>query len=331
MPSSAAARTARSRRSTIIGARPSESSSTSSTRQPRARQRAEREHLLLAAREQADAAFEMRLELGEQRQRAVEVAAADAEVLARREVHQHGALLRHHAEPLARAHVQRRVGARSEQPNVAAERAQLARERRDRRRLARAVRPEQRDHLARVDVEVEVTHDLDLPVPGAEALGLEAGGHAPYRAAPRVGGIVAVFRAEIRLDDARVVADRVGRALRDRVPEVERDDAVAGLQDQRHVVLDDEHADPAPRGQRADHAAELGRFVGVEARGGLVEQEHGRFGHERAGDADETRRHRATTTTAAASSTSPSCSSSTTSCTSAVGGRDAPAVNRSVR
>ena len=48
---------------------------------------------------------------------------------------------------------------------------------------------------------------------------------------------------------------------------------------------------PIPRraASRTDHVAELGRFVGVEARGGLVEQEHGRFGHERAGDADETR------------------------------------------
>ena len=111
----------------------------------------------------------------------------------------------------------------------------------------------------------------------------------PARAVRAGCRLVTVVRAEVRLDDARVVADRVGRALRDRVPEVERDDAVAGLQDQRHVVLDDEHADPAPRGQRTDHAAELGRFVGVEARGGLVEQEHGRFGHERAGDADEAR------------------------------------------
>ena len=246
MPSSAAARTARSRRSTIIGARPSESSSTRSTRQLAGEAASQREHLLLAARQQADAAFEMRLELGEQRQRAIEVAAADAQVLARREVHQHGSLLRHHSEPLPRAHVQRRVGARAEQPNVAAERAQLARERRDRRGLAGAVRPEQRDHLARVDVEVEVAHDLDLPVPGGEAVGLEARAHA---AGPRGAAgcrLVAASRAEVRLDDARVVADRVGRALRDRVPEVERDDAVAGLQDQRHVVLDDEHADPAP-------------------------------------------------------------------------------------
>ena len=51
----------------------------------------------------------------------------------------------------------------------------------------------------------------------------------------------------------------------------------------------DEHADPAPARHLADDAAELGRFVGVEAGGGLVEQEHGRFGHERARDADEAR------------------------------------------
>src|SRR5438477_12895304 len=37
----------------------------------------QREHLLLATREEADAAFEMRLELGEQRERTIEVAPAD--------------------------------------------------------------------------------------------------------------------------------------------------------------------------------------------------------------------------------------------------------------
>ena len=174
MPSSAAARTARSSRSTISGARPSESSSTSSSAAlPREAAR-QREHLLLAARQQPDAAIEMRFELGEQLDRAIDVAAADAQVLARREVHQHGALLRHHAEPLPGAHVQRRVGARAEQANVTAERAQLARQRRDRRRLAGTVRPEQRDDLARVDVQVEIADDLDVPVAGAEAVGLEA-------------------------------------------------------------------------------------------------------------------------------------------------------------
>ena len=44
----------------------------------------EREHLLLATRQQADAALEVRFELGEQRQRTVDVAPADAQVLARR-------------------------------------------------------------------------------------------------------------------------------------------------------------------------------------------------------------------------------------------------------
>src|SRR4029078_11763333 len=57
--------------------------------------------------------------------------------------------------------------------------AVLAGERRDSRGRAGPMRPEQRDHLARVDVEVEVAHDLDLPVPGAEAVGLEAHAHSP--------------------------------------------------------------------------------------------------------------------------------------------------------
>ena len=248
MPSSAAARTARSRRSTISGARPSESSSTSSSAALAGEAAGQREHLLLATRQQADAAVEVRFELGEQRQRTIEVAPADAQVLARREVHQHGSLLRHHAEPLPRAHVQRRVGARR-RATAPRRRARAARPRASRsswscrRRSARAARPprpRRRGGGGRARSRPSRTRRRGRRPRGTAVM------RRPSRCRP-VAGSSTSFGAEVRLDHARVVADRVGRALRDRVPEVERDDAIAGLQDQRHVVLDDEHADPAPR------------------------------------------------------------------------------------
>ena len=167
VPASAAARTARSKRSTMSGARPSDSSSTRRSRHCARETPSEREHLLLAARQEPDAAVEVRFELREQLHRAVNVAATDAQVLACGEVHQHGPLLRHDTESLASTNVQRRVGARAEEAHVAAEGAQLTRQRRDRRRLARAVRPEQCDHLALVDTQVEIAHDLDVAVTGA--------------------------------------------------------------------------------------------------------------------------------------------------------------------
>ena len=137
VPSSAAARTARNKRSTMSGARPSDSSSTSSSRHWRARHRASASICCWPPDRRPTRRSRCGFELREQRQRAVDVAPADAQVLARGEVHQHGALLRHHAEALPGAHVQRRVGARAEEAHLAAEGAQLARERRDRRRLAR--------------------------------------------------------------------------------------------------------------------------------------------------------------------------------------------------
>jgi hypothetical protein len=81
----------------------------------------EREHLLLPTRQQTDAALEVWLELGKQRQRTIEVAPADAQVLARGEVHEDGSFLRHHAEARARPHMEGGVGACAEQADVAAE------------------------------------------------------------------------------------------------------------------------------------------------------------------------------------------------------------------
>ena len=176
-PRSAAARTARRSRRTTSGARPSDSSSTRSSSRLGRERAGEREHLLLAARQQPGAAPEQRLQLGEQRRaRTLHVAAAQLQVRRRVERRDHRALLGDEAEPAPHEPVQRHAGGLAQHAHVAVERRQLAREREQRRRLARAVRAEQRDDLAGRHREVEVADGGEVAVPGPAA-------RAPRRAA----------------------------------------------------------------------------------------------------------------------------------------------------
>ena len=77
------------------------------------------------------------------------------------------------------------------------------------------------------------------------------------------------------------------RAVGDLAAEVEGDDAIAGVEDQRHVVLDDDDRDAVPVGEVADERGELAALVLVETGAGLVEQHDVRLGDDRAGDADQ--------------------------------------------
>jgi hypothetical protein len=54
-------------------------------------------------------------------------------------------------------------------------------------------------------------------------------------------------------------------------------------------VLDEQHGDAERRAQVGDRHRHLGRLGGVEARGGLVEQEQGGLAGERPGDVDALR------------------------------------------
>ena len=224
----------------------------------------------------------MRFQLREQLDGSVHVAAADPQVLAGRQLHEHGSLLRDDGQALAGPDVQRVVGVAVEKAHLAAERRQLPGHGAQRRRLAGTVGPEERDDLAGVHVQVEAVDDLDVAVAGPQPGGLEQRGHVVATVRLALGA------AEVGLDDAGVAAHLAGRALGDLPPEVEDDDAVAGLQQQRHVVLDDEDADAPSARRRPDRRAELGGLPAVEAGRRLVEQQHGRLGDERTGDADET-------------------------------------------
>jgi hypothetical protein len=133
----------------------------------------EGEHLLLAARQQPHPAVQVVLQLGEQLDGPTGVAPADPQVLGDGEVHEDGPLLGDDAEPPPGPHVERVAGGLAEEPDLAAQRGQLARQREQRRRLPGAVGPEQGDDLAGVDPQVEVADDLDAAVAGPQPHGLD--------------------------------------------------------------------------------------------------------------------------------------------------------------
>ena len=96
--------------------------------------------------------------------------------------------------------------------------------------------------------------------------------------------------AEVRLDDAGIVVDCAsGVPSAIVLAEVEHDDAVAGLQDQGHVVLDDEIADTARSASRRISAAELAAFAVSRPAAGSSSSSTAGSVDDRAGDADELR------------------------------------------
>ena len=135
--------------------------------------------------------------------------------------------------------------------------------------------------------EVDPSNDLDVAVARPEPAGLDERAHVVTSCgqAPAVGRHGG--RTQVRVDHRGVAGDLRRSALRDLSPEVQHDDAVAGLQQQRHVVLDEEDPDAAAAGHRSDRGAELGAFVVVQPRGRLVQQQHRGLGDQRTGDADE--------------------------------------------
>jgi hypothetical protein len=146
-------------------------------RPPQQRPR-DREHLLLAAGQQARRAV---LELRERREvpvarLGVEPLAlrAELEVLGDREAEEDPAALGHvgHAEARDRARADRR-GVPAVDRDPALHRPDDPGHGAQRRRLARAVRAQQRHDLARADREVEVAHDRGAVVAGVERVDLQ--------------------------------------------------------------------------------------------------------------------------------------------------------------
>ena len=155
------------------GASPSDSSSISSSAGFAATGPSEREHLLLAARQQAGDATEQGLELREDLDRVGDRDAGDPEVVGGGELHEHRPLFgdEPHAQPSPS--VQRRLRREAVEGDLAGDRRELTREREQRRRLPGPVRAHQRDDLAGFDAEVDVAHDRHRAVPGGETSALE--------------------------------------------------------------------------------------------------------------------------------------------------------------
>ena len=164
-------------------------------------------------------------------------------------------------------------GRRAEEPDLALHRLQLSCEGEQRRRLAGAVGAQQRDDLARVDVEVEVADDAILPYPADRPARLDEGvGHgltSSDGSTPPAGSTPAAPTVAISASAASTsstwprYASRtlgstrtsLGGPLRDHATEVDDDDAVTRRHHEVHVVLDEQHAHVAFVGQPADEAA----------------------------------------------------------------------------
>ena len=218
-----------------------------------ARQREpEREHLLLTAGQQRDSAVEVRLELREQLDDRVRRRAEDPDVLGDGHPHEHGLASVTSARPARARWCSGALVCRDRGSHRAAERRELAGQREDRRRLAGAVRSEQRDDLARANLEVDVADDVDVAVAGDEALGRERARvmtTARRSAAARlVGARRSIGSPRYASITSGIGLDLCGRPSAILLPEVERDDAIARLEDQRDVVLDDD--DRRRRGAR---------------------------------------------------------------------------------
>ena len=211
---------------------------------------------------------------------------AQAQVLLDRHLGEDVPALRNECDAGARDRLRRTVAEAAGEPDVSAGRADDAHDREKRRRLAGAVRPDQPDHLAR-SIASEAPHRRHRAVADVEAVELEHG--------PRLTARVRDGRAatEVRVGDVEVRPDVGRRPLRELPPLVENDDPVAHVHDQRHVVVDQEHARVVAVADGADDVGEIRHLrLGQPCRR-LVHQHEARPGRERARDAELSRSRRA--------------------------------------
>ena len=154
-------RTVWSRRFTITGARPSDSSSTRSSLGSRATARAS----VSICCSPPDSSPAVRPMSGSSSGKSVDRVslgdARDPEVLLGGELHEDGTLFGDEPHPVAGPPEQRRLRHHAAEHDVAGDRRELAGERQQRGRLPRAVRSDERDDLTGLDVEIEVAHHRD--------------------------------------------------------------------------------------------------------------------------------------------------------------------------
>ncbi len=164
-----------------------------------------------------------------------------------------------------------------------------ARDRAQRRRLARAVGADASHDLARAHGEVDVPDHLQWAVPGRELCHLQQrrllGGRGGIDGGSRLGSFVARL-AEVSGDHLRVRADVCRPAASQQLAKVEHVDVIADTQDQAHVVVDQEHRYVEPVANSLQEFGETPRFIGVQSCRRLVEQKERRAHRQRARDLD---------------------------------------------
>src|SRR5215472_2507912 len=89
---------------------------------------------------------------------------------------------------------------------------------------------------------------------------------------PGGGSVMAQVHSEVGIDDPRVAAQPGVRPPRDDLAQVHHHDLVAGLLDERQVVLHHHHS-PARGRELAHGIADLGAEHGVDAAHGLIEDD----------------------------------------------------------
>ena len=154
----------------------------------------------------------------------------------------------------------------------------------ERRGLARAVGPDERDELAAAHLQRDALQGLDAAVVHPQVLHVEehVGGGAGVGV--RRGDGVVVPRTEVGLEHLRVLLHRGGSAVGDGLAAIHHVDLLARGHDHLHVVLDEHHGEVEAVAQRADLLLEHLGLGAVEPRGRLVEEQHLGIEHERAGD-----------------------------------------------
>ena len=168
-----------------------------------------------------------------------------------------------------------------------------------RRRLARSVGSDAGHDLGGTHHEVDVSDHLECAVARGEALNSQqrSAGRQRWRAVLSVRrrddglhGTIGCCR-QLRIGLAQICSDHLsiaanlGRpALGEDLAEVEHVHVVANTHDQAHVVIDEEHRHVEPLADRVEKVGKPFGLAGVEARGGLVEQDQLGSHRERAGN-----------------------------------------------
>ncbi len=155
----------------------------------------------------------------------------------------------------------------------AAPRPVQAVDRAERRRLAGAVGPDQRDDLALAHLQRDTLDRVDGAVVGVDVVHIEdqrlavaATGGRPARLGSRGGlGLAAGLahaddrlRAQVRLDHARILLHLFRRALGDLLAVVEHGHALGDAHHHLHVVLDEEHRQPELVPETSHERGEVG-------------------------------------------------------------------------